>query len=137
MFVHGRKSGDVVSIRRRLSTLLLDGQKELEFWRQLLLAVKAIGKVDAADATIRVDLYSKRLNIVGTVSTTSEIGEIKLDLIPTIVESHRHGTNKGLYTRCTLVVGRTEPSSHILIVQDLHFKGKVLFQVLDDHHQKR
>ena len=35
-----------------------------------------------------------------------------------------------------LVVGGTESAPHVLIIQDLHLKGKVLFEVLDDHDEE-
>jgi hypothetical protein len=44
----------------------LDGQEKLELWGKLLLGIQAIGKVDAANAAVRVDLYAKRLNVVRT-----------------------------------------------------------------------
>lgn len=36
-----------------------------------------------------------------------------------------------------LVVAGTEAPANVLVIENLHLKGKVLFQVLDDHHQKR
>lgn len=36
-----------------------------------------------------------------------------------------------------LVVGRTEASAHVLVVENLHLEREVLLEVLDDHHEKR
>jgi len=82
-----------------------------------------------------VDLHAQGLDIVGTISASSEIGEVELDLVPAVVKSHRHRANKGLYSRGRLVVGSAKASAHILIVQYLHFKGKVFLQILDNHNQ--
>lgn len=81
-------------------------------------------------------LNSQSLNVVGTVCSACEIGQVELDLIPAIVESHGHGTDEGLDSSRALVVAGTEATSHILVVQDLHLEGEVLLQVLDDHDQK-
>ena len=60
-----------------LSLGLLDGKEELEFRGELLFRVKAVGEIDAADAAIRVDLDAERLDVVGAVSTASEIRQIE------------------------------------------------------------
>ena len=56
------------------------------------------------------------LNVVGTVGTTSEIGQVELNLIPAFIESHRHGADEGLHTRCGLIVGGAEATAHVLVV---------------------
>lgn len=43
----------------------LDGQEQLEFRRQLLLAVQPVAEVDAADAAVGMHLHAQRLNVVG------------------------------------------------------------------------
>ena len=78
----------------------------------------------------------KGLNVVGTVGTAGEIGQVELNLIPSFVESHGHGANEGLYAGSALVVGGTEATADVLVVKDLHFEGEVLLQVLDDHDQE-
>ena len=78
----------------------------------------------------------KGLNVVGTVSTTGEIGQVELNLIPAFVKSHGHGANERLYAGGALVVGGTEATADVLVVKDLHFEGEVLLQVLDDHDQE-
>ena len=60
--------------------------------------------------------YPERFNIVGTVGTTSEIGQVKLDLIPSLVQTHRHGTDERLHARGTLVVTSSESSADVLVI---------------------
>ena len=38
------------------------------------------------------------LNVVGSVSTSGEIGQVELNLIPALVKSHGHSADEGLYT---------------------------------------
>ena len=76
-----------------------------------------------------VDFLPKSLNIVGTVGTSSEIGQVKLNLIPAFVKSHGHRANERFYPCCALIVGGAESSTHILIVKDLNFESEVLLQL--------
>ena len=76
------------------------------------------------------------LNVVGTVRTTGEIGQVELNLIPALVESHGHRADEGLDTGGRLVVRSAETTANVLVVKDLHFEGEVLLQVLDDHNQE-
>ena len=78
----------------------------------------------------------ERLNIVCTISSSCEIGQVELNLIPALIESHRHRADEGLDTRGGLIVGGSESTAHILIIEHLHFEGEVLLQVLDDHDQE-
>ena len=43
---------------------LLQGQKQLELWGQLLLRVEAVREVDAANAAIGMDLHPQRLYVI-------------------------------------------------------------------------
>ena len=49
-------------------------------------------------------LNSECLNVVCSVSSAGKVGEVELDLVPAIVQPHRHGTNEGLHPRGGLVV---------------------------------
>ena len=84
-----------------------------------------------------MDLNSESLYVVGTVSSSGEIRQVELNLIPSLIKSHRHGANERLDSGSGLVVGSSESSSHTLVIQDLHLEGEVLLQVLDDHDQER
>lgn len=69
------------------------------------------------------------LDVVGTVGSSGEIGQVELDLVPALIKPHGHGADEGLNTRGGLVVGGAESSAHILVVQDLHLKREVFLQL--------
>lgn len=69
-----------------LPFLLGDGQEQLELRRKLLLRVQAVGKVNPADAAVRVDLHPQGLDVVGTVRSAREIAKVKLDLVPSLLD---------------------------------------------------
>ena len=71
----------------------------------------------------------KCFNIVGSIGTSSEIGEVELNLIPTLVQSHGHGADEGLDTGGGLVVTGSKSATHVLVIKDLHLEGKVLLQL--------
>jgi hypothetical protein len=71
----------------------------------------------------------KRLNIVGTVGTSGEVGQVELNLIPALVQSHGHRADEWLDAGRALVVRGAETSAHVLIIQYLHLKRKVLLQL--------
>ena len=39
-----------------------------------------------------ITIYPEGLDVVGTVRTPGEIAQVKLDLVPSLVQSHGHGT---------------------------------------------
>ena len=118
-------------------SLSLDRKEKLELGWKLLLGVKPIGEVYAADTAIGMNLNSQRLNIVGSVCTAREIGEIELNLVPSLIKPHGHGAYKWLHSRGGLVVRCPEAPAHILVIEHLHLKGEVLLEVLDDHDEER
>ena len=83
-----------------------------------------------------MNLDSKCFYVVGTVSSSCEIRQVELDLIPTFVQSHGHGADEWLYSGGRLIVGGSESSSHALVIKYLHFEGEVLFEVLNDHDEE-
>ena len=83
-----------------------------------------------------VDYLPERLDIVGTIGSSCEIGQVELNLIPALIESHGHCADEGLDTSGGLVIGSSESTAHILVIEHLHFEGEVLLQVLDDHDQE-
>jgi hypothetical protein len=56
-----------------LSLLLLNGEKEFEFGRKLLLAVKPIRKVYSSDSAVGVDGHPQGFNIVAAIGSPGEI----------------------------------------------------------------
>jgi hypothetical protein len=83
-------------IKKISLSLLLNGQKEFEFWGKLLLRVKAVREVNASNAAVGMDLDTEGLNVVCAIGPTREVGEIELDLVPAVIKTHGHRTNKGL-----------------------------------------
>jgi hypothetical protein len=69
------------------------------------------------------------LNVVGTVSTTSEIGQVELNLVPALVKSHGHGADEGFYAGGRLIVRGTESPAHVLVIKDLDLEGEVFLQL--------
>lgn len=70
-----------------LPFLLGDRQEQLELRGQLLLGVEAVGEVNAADPTVRVDLYPQRLDIVRAVRSSREVAQVELDLVPALLSA--------------------------------------------------
>merc|ERR1719146_248473 len=102
------------STLRRLACLaLLHRQEELELWRELLLAVEAVREVDAAKPAVRVDLHAQRLDVVRAVGAAREVREVELDLVPALVEAHRHRADERLDARRGLVVGGAEAPADV------------------------
>ena len=106
-----------------------DGKEELELWGQLVLGVEAVREVDSADAAVGVDLHAQGLDVVGTIGTAREVGQVELNLVPALVQTHGHRADEGLDAGGALVVGGAEASAHILVVEHLHFEGEVLLQL--------
>ena len=118
-----------------LAPLLLDWQVELELRRQLLLAVQPVGEINPPDATVCVDLDPEGLHVVGPVSSPREVRQVELDLIPALVQPHRHGADEGLHSGGGLVVAGSESPPDVLVIQDLDLKCEVLLHVLDNHDE--
>ena len=78
----------------------------------------------------RVGDVPECLDIVRTICSSCEIGQVKLNLIPAFIESHRHGTDERFHTRRTLVVRSSESTTHALVVQYLDFECEVFLQLL-------
>ena len=49
-----------------------------------------------------MDLDSERLDIVGSICSAGEVGQVELDLVPALVESHRHRADERFHTSCGL-----------------------------------
>jgi hypothetical protein len=76
-----------------------------------------------------VNLNAESLDVVGAVRATSEVGQVELDLVPALVQAHRHRADEGLHTGSRLVVRGAESASNVLIVQDLHLESEVLLEL--------
>jgi len=71
------------------------------------------------ELSINTDLDAECLDVVGAVRPPREVREVELDLVPAVIESHRHRTDKRLHTRRALVVAGAESPTHVLVVQNL------------------
>ena len=111
-------------------------QEKLELWWELILGVKSVGEVDSSNSAVGVDLDAESLYVVGTVSSPGEIGQVELNLIPALIQSHWHGTDEWLDSGGGLIVGSSESSSYALVIQYLYLEGEVFLQVLNDHDQE-
>ena len=65
------------------------------------------------------DLHSQRLDVVGAVRASREVGQVELDLVPAVVQPHRHRADERLHTRRALVVTRPESPSYVLVIENL------------------
>ena len=76
-----------------------------------------------------MDGDAQGLDVVATICPAGEVAEIELNLVPPLVEPHRHGADKGLNSSGRLVVTSPETPADVLVVEYLHFEGEVLFQL--------
>ena len=80
--------------------------------------------MNLSDAVSDPHLNSKRFDVVRSVSTSSEIRQIELNLIPSIIQTHGHRANERLDARRGLIVARTETTANISIVEYLRSSTK-------------
>lgn len=115
--------------------LLLHGEEEFELRGEFVLSVESVREVNSSDSAVSVNLNSKILNtrslpqsfnVVSSICSSGEIRQVKLDLIPSFVQSHWHCTNEGFHSSRRLVVRSPKSSSNVLVIKHLHFKGEVL-----------
>lgn len=84
-----------------------------------------------------MDLHSQGLDVVCTIRPPCEVRQVELNLVPAVIQPHGHGADEGLDSGGALVVACSEPSTNVLVIQYLHFEGKILLQVFDDHDKER
>ena len=114
-----------------------NGEEELEFGRKLVLGVETIGEVNSSDSAVRMNLNSQRLDVVCAVSASSEVRQVELNLVPSLVQSHGHCADEGLHSCRRLVIRCAESPADVLVVEDLDLEGEVFLEVLDDHDEER
>ncbi len=123
--------------RLRLGLFLLDRHVELEFrWKLFLtkewkwnhffeillllnLPVQSVREIHSTDSTVGVKLDPESLDIIGAISSPCKIRQIELNLVPSLVQLHRHRANKRFDSGRRLVVGSPEPSPDIFVIQYL------------------
>ena len=75
--------------------------------------------MNLSDAASDAHLNSQRFDVVRSVSTSSEIRQIELNLIPSIIQTHGHRANEGLDACRGLIVAGTETAANVSIVENL------------------
>ena len=76
-----------------------------------------------------MNLDSESLNVVGSIGSSGEVTQVELDLIPAFVQTHGHCADEGFHSGRALVVRSSEATSHVLVIQHLHFEGEVLLEL--------
>ena len=84
-----------------------------------------------------MNLNPNSLHVVRSISPTSEVRQIELNLVPPFVQAHWHGTNEWLNSRCGLIIRCAESSLDSFIIENLYLECEILIEILDDHHKKR
>ena len=74
-------------------------------------------------------MIPERFDVVGAVGSSCEVRQVKLNLVPAFVQTHGHCADEGLHSRRALVVGGSEASADVFVVEHLHFEGEVLFEL--------
>lgn len=77
-------------------------------------------------------LHSQGLHVISAICSPGEVGQVKLNLVPALIQSHGHCANERLHTGCALIIAGTEPSLNVFVVKNLgrEKKGlKVSFQL--------
>ena len=59
-----------------------------------------------------------------------------MNLVPPLIQSHRHGADEWLHTCGTLIVTRTEPPSDVFIIKYLNLECEILLKILNDHDEE-
>lgn len=86
---------------------------------ELLFGVKSFSEIDSSQSAVGVDLNPQSLDISSTIGSSTEIGEIELDLVPSIVHSHRHCTYERLYPCAGLEIRSSESPFNSFVIQNL------------------
>jgi len=76
-------------------------------------------------------------NIASSISPSSKVTQVDLNLIPAIIQTQRHGAVEGTDPSAGLEVAGAEPPSEVFIIQDFHLESEVALQILDDEDQER
>ena len=71
-----------------------DWEEEFELRRELIFSVKSVGEVNSSNSAVGMYLNSECLDVVSPVSSSCEIRQVELNLIPSFVQAHRHRADK-------------------------------------------
>ena len=84
-----------------------------------------------------MDLYVNSLNVIRPISSTSEVRQVELNLIPAFVETHRHCAHERFDTRCSLLIRGAEAAHLVFVVEHSYFKAEFFLQILNNHDKER
>lgn len=104
---------------------------------ELVFCVQSVSEVHPTDTAVGVDLNSKRFYIGRPVGSFGEIGEVELNLVPSLVQPHWHRADKWLYSGVGLIITGSKPPFHTFVVQNLNFKCEILLHVFNYHDKIR
>jgi len=76
---------------------------------------------DESRAKLNTDLDPECLDVVGAVGAPCEVREVELDLVPAVVQPHRHGADERFDTRRALVVAGAKSPTNVLVIQHLQY----------------
>lgn len=65
------------------------------------------------------DLYTCRLNVIGSIGPLGDVCHVYLNLVPAIIQFHGHGADKWLHSCCCLIVTRPKSPTNIFFIQHL------------------
>ena len=71
-------------------------QEKFELWRKLVFGIESVGEINSSNSAVGVDLNSKSLYVICTISSSGEIRQVELNLIPSFIQSHGHCTDEWL-----------------------------------------
>jgi hypothetical protein len=120
-----------------VSFFLLIRNVKLKLQRKLVFWIKTIAEINSSDSAIRVQTYPERFDVIGPISSSSEVSQVKLDLVPSVVQFHRHCADERLYFGLRRVIGGPESPLNVFVVENLNLKAELLLHVFDHHDQKR
>ncbi len=73
--------------------------------------------------------HSEGFYVIASIGSSCEIRQVELNLVPSFIQPHGHGTNEWLHSGCRLIVWCSESSSHVFVIQYLHFESEIFFEL--------
>lgn len=67
-------------------------------------AEKLVSEVDSSDAAVGVDLYPEGFDVICSVGSSGEVGEVEVDLVPSFIELHWDCADEWLYPCVRLII---------------------------------
>lgn len=109
----------------------LDPQEQLVLGWDFLLRVNPVVQVDPGDTAICMDFYATKLLKVGSEGFLTKLLQVKIDLVPAVVQFQRHRTEEWLYPRDGLKITALECPSDVFVIKHVHLETKVFIKLSD------